>query len=65
MNDLEIRSEFKHDVYSFAEHISGPLVQRVNKQVNSSYLDDFTSLMIKTTFYSFYLKEFLFSIMYF
>ncbi|XP_023334170.1 uncharacterized protein C2orf42 homolog isoform X3 [Eurytemora carolleeae] len=33
MNDLEIRSEFKHDVYSFAEHISGPLVQRVNKQV--------------------------------
>jgi len=33
MNDLEIRSEFKHDVYSFAEHISGPLVQRINKQV--------------------------------
>jgi len=33
MNDLEIRSEFKHEVYSFVEHISGPLVQRVNKQV--------------------------------
>jgi len=33
MNDLNIRSEFKHDVYSLAEHISGPLVQRVNKQV--------------------------------
>eukprot|EP00088_Acartia_fossae_P002460 TRINITY_DN10998_c0_g1_i7.p1 TRINITY_DN10998_c0_g1~~TRINITY_DN10998_c0_g1_i7.p1 ORF type:complete len:634 (-),score=92.11 TRINITY_DN10998_c0_g1_i7:360-2261(-) len=33
MNDLEIRSEFKHDVYSFAETISGPLVQRVNRQV--------------------------------
>jgi len=33
MNDLEIRTEFKHDVYSFAEHISGPLVQRINKQV--------------------------------
>jgi len=33
MNDLNIRSEIKHEVYSRAEQISGPLVQRVSKHV--------------------------------
>jgi len=33
MNDLEIRPEIKHEVYSRAEQIAGPLVQRVSKHV--------------------------------
>merc|ERR1719186_1989859 len=33
MNDLNIRSEIKHEVYSRAEQIAGPLVQRVSKHV--------------------------------
>jgi len=33
MNDLAIRTEIKHEVYSIAEQIAGPLVQRVSKQV--------------------------------
>jgi len=33
MNDLDIRSEIKHEVYSRAEQISGPLVQRVSRHV--------------------------------
>jgi len=33
MNDLNIRTEFKHEVYSIAEQIVGPLVQRVSKNI--------------------------------
>ena len=33
MNDLAIRTEIKHEVYSSAEQVSGPLVQRVSKHV--------------------------------
>jgi len=33
MNDLNIRPEIKHEVYSRAEQIAGPLVQRVSKHV--------------------------------
>ena len=33
MNDLNIRPEIKHEVYSMAERASGPLVQRVSKNV--------------------------------
>ena len=33
MNDLNIRPEIKHEVYSMAETTSGPLVQRVSRHV--------------------------------
>ena len=33
MNDLAIRTEIKHEVYSSAEQVSGPLVQRVSNHV--------------------------------